>query len=273
MKQSKRSRNTRKSPVLAALTLACAITFTGASTNAYASDAPAFGQRLAEFIQTALRYGEEVQRWVQTAQHYKQQISELGNIVSNAQLALTPHPMENASERSLSYGMERCDRDATDSGLSLSSLITSLIPGNKTYVEEQHDLCRKIVLLENYKFNDLVKAMKELKKLKEEGHYKVVNEANSATTQSKNDASTVAAINTLTAVQIQYANIEYTTKLYDDMIASLNEQIKTKANEALSGKKKSLLETFAGAAISSGVMATALEAQKTDCPWDEDYCE
>lgn len=266
MKQSKRSRNTRKSSVLAPLTLACAIAFSGVSTNAYASDAPAFAQRVAEFIQTALRHAAEVKKWTDDLNHYKQQISELGNMLNLSNLSLAPHPMENATVRPLSFGMERCDKDAGTGGFDLASMITSLFPIDKPYVAEQQDICRKIVLLENYKYNDLVTAMKDLKKLKEQGHYKVVNEANSASTQSKNDASTVAAINTLTAVQIQYANIEYTTKLYDDMIASLNEQMKNKAQEALSGKKKSMLETFAGAAISSGVMAGALAAQESDCP-------
>ncbi len=99
MKQSKRSQNTRKSSVLAPLTLACAIAFSGVSTNAYASDAPAFAQRVAEFIQTALRHVAEVKKWADDLNHYKQQISELGNLVNNASYALQPHPMDSASER------------------------------------------------------------------------------------------------------------------------------------------------------------------------------
>jgi hypothetical protein len=193
-------------------------------------------------------------------------VSELGNMLNLANLSLAPHPMENATVRSLSYGMERCDKGASNSGLDLTSLITSLLPvGNQSFVQEQKDICRKIVLLENYKYNDLVNAMKDLKKLKEQGHYKVVQEANSASTQSKNETSTVAAINTLTAVQIQYANIEYTTKIYDDMIKALNEQMKTSAEKAMNGEK-SFGEAMLSSAFSMLALKGVLEAQKTSCP-------
>jgi hypothetical protein len=251
---------------LAPVALACAIAVL--SPNAYATvhDAPAFAQRLAEFIETTRKRIQEYTDAIATMNHYKQQVSELGGMLSLSNLSLAPHPMENASVRPLDQGMGRCDKDSTSSGLDLMSLITSLMPLDGNYAKEQHDLCRRIVLLENYKHNDLVQAMKDLKKLKEQGHYEVVQKANTAGTQSKNATSKVAAINTLTAVQIQRANIEYTKILYDEMIAALNEQMKNKANEALNGKKKSVIESIASAAVSSGVLYGALNGQKTPCP-------
>jgi hypothetical protein len=264
VKQSKSRSAVRKLPAFVPVALGCAIAVL--SPNAYATDGPAFGQRLVEFIETTRKRIQEYTDAIATMNHYKQQVSELGGMLSLSNLSLAPHPMENASIRPLDQGMGRCDKDSTSSGLDLMSLITSLMPLDGNYAKEQHDLCRRIVLLENYKHNDLVQAMKDLKKLKEQGHYEVVQKANTAGTQSKNETSSVAAINTLTAVQIQYANIEYTSDLYDQMIAALNEQMKNKANEGLNGKKKSVIESIASAAVSSGVLYGALNGQKTPCP-------
>jgi hypothetical protein len=264
MKQSK-PLFARKSPLVVSLVLACALS--GVSMNAHAfSDAPAFGQRLLEFFETTRKRIQEYTDAIATMNHYKQQVSELGNMLTLSNLSLMPHPMENASTRPLEQGIERCDKDTSNSDLNLMTLITNLMPADGNYAKEQYDLCRRIVLLENYKHNDLVQAMKDLKKLKEEGHYEVVKQAKDAGTESKNATSEVAAINTLTAVQIQYANIRYTTRIYDEMIKALNEQMKNKANEALRGKKKNVLESIASAAVSSGVLKAALNGQKTPCP-------
>lgn len=267
MKKSRQPSFTRKSPVLASLALACALS--SVSTSAFAfSDVPAFGQRLVEFIETTRKRIQEYTDAIATMNHYKQQALDLANALDPSKINLMPHPMENVQERPLDFGMkERCDKGATDSGLNPIALITSLIPismsGN--WAQRQKETCRQMVVVENYRYNDIVKAMKELKKL-ETAHNLVVSNAKSATKEGQNSQNLTAATVTLTSVQIQYAKIDYTNRLYDDLLKSLNENMKTQAQQGLNGGEKDLLSTVGGALISSGVLKLALNGQQSPCP-------
>jgi|GEM_PF-1178068 len=268
MKQSNRSGRIRKSPALASVALACAIA--SVSTNAYAfSDGPALVQRAAEFFQTAMRHISEVKQWADQLNHYKQQLVEATNALNPASIAasLQPHPMETATKRALSAGMDRCDLGATGGGLSISGLLSSLdILPSASYIDEQKKICVYTVLVENYKYNDLIDAMQDLKKIKTGGLDKTLGDAKGANRQGQNDTTLTAAVNTVAAIKLHRAKVDYVNKTYDEMLKRLDQNMKYSANKAMNGKEKNLGESLLSAAVSLTTLKATLTALESTCP-------
>jgi hypothetical protein len=264
MKQSKRSSSTRKSPVIMSLALACAMTF--ASSNASASDAPAFGQRVAEMIQTAIDKGKDWFEMQRQFEELKKQIPDISQYTDLLSIGTNTNILDNINKRPLSYGLERCDQGG-GGGFDIKSLLGGLLPSSSgNYVAKQKDICQKIVTLENAKYNDLVEALTELKKLKTDVVDKNNTKVQGTNTQGGADIANVAATNSVAELQVLAAKIKTTTMVYDGMIQSLNADMKTEATIAMNGKKQNLLENIVSTAAGTLTMKVALEAQESPCP-------
>ncbi len=263
MKQSTRSSSARKSPVIAPIVLACAMAAT--SSNAYASDVPAFGQRLLEFGSTLIQRGKEIIEWKNQLDELKKQIPDLSQFTDPLGLLAGQNIMDNITKRPLSYGLERCDQGG-GGGFDIKSLLGGLLPTSSgNYVAKQKDICQKIVTLENAKYNDLVVALKELKELKDLMDKNATSVKN-AKTQGEADIANVAASNTISQFQMLSSKVKTTTMVYDGMLQSLNTDMKNVASEAMNGKKQNLLENIVSTVTSTATMKIALEAQESPCP-------
>jgi hypothetical protein len=262
MKQSKQSSIIRKSPLIASLALACALG--GFSTNAFAFGKPVFDWK--KFTQDAAEFKETVAHRVKEVTHMAQEIPKVANMVNADNLGMQGTPLDNITQRSLSYGIERCDQGG-GGGFDIKSLLGGLIPSsNGNFVEKQKDICQKIVTLENAKYNDLVDGLKALQELKKDGLGKNTANAEGLKEKGQADVTQISATNMVGQLQVVSARIETNQRIYDGMIASLNQDMKTAAEEALRGKKKNLGESLLSGAISMVTLKGVLEGLKSSCP-------
>jgi hypothetical protein len=269
MKQCKPSSTAQKSPVIASLALACVMAI--AASNVHAStpttDVPAFGQRLAKMFQVVINKGKDWAEMVKKYEEIRKQIPDLSQYTDLLGAGTNTNILDNINKRPLSYGLERCDQGG-GGGFDIKSLLGGLIPSSGgNYVAKQKDICQKIVTLENAKYNDLVDALTDLKKLKE----KLVDENNDKAKsiggkQGEADIAKVSASASLAEMEQITAKIEITTMVYDGMIQSLNTDMKNVATEALNGKKQNLLENIVSTAAGTLTMKVALDAQESPCP-------
>jgi hypothetical protein len=269
MKQCKPLPAARKSPVIASLALACvmAITVNSSHASTPTTDVPAFGQRLAKMFQVVINKGKDWAEMQKKLDELKKQIPDISQYTDLLNAGSNTNILDNITKRPLSHGLERCDQGG-GGGFDIKSLLGGLLPSSSgNYVAKQKDICQKIVTLENAKYNDLVEALNELKKLKVD----VVNENNGKVKsiggkQGEADIAKVSASASVAEMDVITAKIEITNMVYDGMIESLNTDMKNIAKEAMNGKKQNLLENIVSTAAGTLTMKAALEAQESPCP-------
>lgn len=267
MKQFKQSPATRRrSPVLASLALACAMFAGNAHAGIPVVDGGHISAQLAKFVQDFGKWAKDFAHYKAQVDHMTQELIALGNILDTATMGLQGNPLDNIQKRPLNAGMERCDQGG-GGGFSLTDLLGGLLDiSGDNYVQKQKDICQKIVTLENYKYNDLVEALKDLQKLKTNGLDKTTSLAQGSGKNGEMQATTQSTTQLVGELQLVAARVETTMMVYDGMIQSLNNDMRNVAQEAMDGKKKNIVEDILSTAITTGTMKLALEAQESDCP-------
>jgi hypothetical protein len=267
MKQSKQSSLARRSPVLASLALACAMFAGNAHAGIPVVDGGHISAQLAKFVQDFGKWAKDFAHYKGQVDHMTQQIKDLGNVIDSAKLGLGGADMlANISPRSASQGIERCDKNSSGGFNPLQLLSGFLGGGSGNYVQKQKELCEQVVYLENAKYNELLKSLKRLQKLKVDGVDAQTQKTKNSKTESAMQSSQAGGANLVAAAQVEAAYVDAVLKTYDGMIAATNQEIQNVADDALKGKKKNMLESVISDVAQTALIGTALSAQKSTCP-------
>jgi hypothetical protein len=237
---------------LASLVLACSMIMTPRTASATWPVIDA-GQ-LASLLADIKKYKDEYDHW-------KEQIISLGGL-KDSTLGMT----DTFTERSPTYLMaQTCKGGST---ISLSSLMSafSLNPNGKIK-EQQREICQRIVLSENAKYNESVKMLKKVRK---------TSDAITAISEKLPSKPTKGEIdslqNNIDQLQLRAsADMQYTTTVitaYDNYIASLQQNQTLLTKSAMSGNNgdDDILGMAARTFVQGAVLKTALSTQRTPCP-------
>lgn len=207
-------------------------------------------------IEDAKEYGEQATRWRNTISHYQQQLAALRAFKDQAMaMGIT----DKIEERAPAYGMADACPDASGS-MSLSSLFSSFsLDMNGNIVEQQQEICQRIVLAQNAKYNEAVKMLKNIKK--RSGELDGVSGARDSvgTSQGKLDTNTNDVDAVLARVTIDMQYTETSINAYDGYIVALKEDQERLALRAMRGGKKS----WVGTVVQGATLKGALEVLKT----------
>ena len=207
-------------------------------------------------IEDAKEYGEQAMRWRNTISHYQQQLAALRAFQDQAMaMGIT----DKIEERAPAYGMADACPDASGA-MSFSSLFSPFsLNMNGNIVEQQQEICQRIVLAQNAKYNEAVKMLKNIKK--RSGELDRVSSARDSvgTSQGKLDSNTndVDAILARVTLDMQY--MQASVGAYDEYILGMKEDQGRLATRAMSGGKKS----WVGTVVQGATLKGALEVLKT----------
>ena len=273
MKTDRNSRCSSKAPFVTGIALAVSIFIFGGVNNAVAIPVAVVADiGLPTSIMTQINtYVQQLNMIAERTAEVQREIERVTNLATQATSllkGLSPNAFKAPTRRPDDHGMKRCDPDF--SGFSMSDLFQLLVPSlGSSIPEQQRTLCKQIVALENAKYNqnfDTKLVVKE--RLKEIAD--LSNELRSSDTTGKNMSNMGQAqiiMNTLIA-EVQLS--ESTMSMYESQIASLKDDQKYLAEEALSGKKKSLGESLLAtgaqtAALCGGLLAVKSAGSTFDC--------
>jgi len=256
----KSDRKPRKAPFLSTIALACALASGNASAGIPVFDGTALGRAIADFIAQVATWGTEAERWISQYQHYQQQLTQLQNIFSQAQLAFT----QQFQKRSEYEGVtERCNGS---NGNILSDLVSSFgLNLNGDIVAQQKALCSYIVIMQNKKYNDQVEAMNTLLQKTREDIKKQLQQLAGSSTNGAMDTNAANATAGLQTILANYQETQQRTAMYDAIISTLKEDQRQLAKRALKGDQgSSMLTSAVGAVVSTAALAGALAINEGD---------
>lgn len=261
--------HSRKAPLVTALALSCALLVAGnAGAGIPVTDV---GNGAAHWTNSISTYATKIEDLAEHGKELSREADRIRNLATQATSlikGLSSLTLQDPKPRSPDYGMERCDPDF--SGFSMADLFQLVAPSlGSSIPEQQRAICKQIVRLRNEKFNENVRIngvvkqrMAEIKDLS--------NELKGSDTTGKtgtNIGQGTVLLNQLIA-DIQYS--EAIVRIYDNSVASLEDDQKYLAEEALNGTKKgigeSLLSTAAQTtALCAGLMAARSEGSDFSC--------
>lgn len=259
MKTDRKPRKARKAPFLTSIALACALASGNASAGIPVIDGTSLGEAIAEFVEQVAKWGVEAERWTSQWSHYTQQLTKLDQIFSQAQLAFGQHFQPRSETEGVS---ERCGGN----GMGFSDLIAAFtMTMDGDLVDQQKKVCTYIVIFQNKKYNDQVKAMNMLIDQTRADIKKQVLQMAGASSNGGMDSNTANATAGLQTILANYQESEQRAAMYDGMIATLKTDQNSLAERALKGDKgKGMLASAAGAVISTAALAGALAINEGD---------
>jgi len=200
--------------------------------------------QLGEYGETASRWAKELEEWNATFAHYQQQISAMQSLLDAANLKFPVSLLDSKlSTVDITDGVEQRCHPAS-SGLSLSGILGALsqqlnLSNDKDIVGQQRELCSKIVMMENTKYNEAVALINETMPKMTEQYTKILDKVKIAVgeTQGNQDqkANDIAAVDAET--QAQFRQFEQRMKQYDAYIDALQDRQRSLAQMAFKGDK------------------------------------
>ncbi|TAA10826.1 hypothetical protein EA658_14030 [Pseudoxanthomonas winnipegensis] len=204
----------------------------------------ALSGQLGEYGETAARWAERLKQWNETFAHYQQQIAAMQSLINAADLkfpvSLLDSPLNTVD---LNDGVEqKCHPSA--SGLSLSGILGALsqqlnLTNGRDIVGQQRELCSKMVMMENMKYNEAVALINTTMPKMTDQYTKILSNVQTVIgdTQGNQDqkANDIAAVDAQT--QAQFRAFEQRMKQYDAYITSLEARQRTLAQMAFKGDK------------------------------------
>lgn len=211
---------------------------------------------------------KEIDQWKKQAEHYKQQLADAQKIFDAQSMTMTM----DFTERPLNFGMQGSCQDKTGNGdKAISDKITS-VPMSYAPIKsdpkgeikkEQLKVCQQIVFMQNSKYNEMIKMLKniqqrdkELKKLDEYRKGVGTSEGRLATSSNQFSAFMARA-----SMDLQYSQTAIAT--YEGYIAHLKGEQEKLALRAMKGDDSSLFKSLAQGAILRGSF-TAIRAARSN---------
>lgn len=262
MKIDRKPFNVRKTPFVASLTLACALTISSANAGIPVTDV---GNAAAHWTNSISTYISKIQDYTEYLTEATREVDRIRNLATQASslmYGLQSLGMTNPTMRSLDYGMQRCSPDF--SGFSLSDVFQLLAPSLTSSIpEQQRRICQQIVRLENEKYNEGVRMLQNLQSRTSEIR-RLESQLSSSDTSGKLESNIGQgqAVIGQTLADIQYSNA--IIKVYESQIQSLEQDQKYLAQEALNGRKQGLGESLLSTAVQTAALCTALDVAGDD---------
>lgn len=204
----------------------------------------ALSGQLGEYGETAARWAERLKQWNETFSHYQQQIAAMQSLLNAADLKF-PVSLLNGplTAIDLDDGVEqRCHPSA--SGLSLASILGALsqqlnLTNSKDIVGQQRELCSKMVMMENMKYNEAVALINDTMPKMTDQYTKIMTNVQTVVgdTQGNQDqkANDIAVVDAQT--QAQFRAFEARMNQYNAYITSLEARQRSLAQMAFKGDK------------------------------------
>lgn len=210
-------------------------------------------------IQTAKHIAEfkqQLDRWRQTAEHYRQQLISLGGM-SVAPTALN-NPNADFPMVDPNYGLEHACRANRDGGL-IGTVKNVFRPDpNKDILEQQLDICQRIVRAENLKYNETVKYLNNLRARQRELDKIDLSRKGVGREKGKLDSITFDVNRYEQGTKMDMDNWQAMMMAYDSYISQLNKYQQRLAQRALRGQQPDILTTV----VQGAVLKSVLESEK-----------
>lgn len=200
--------------------------------------------QMLAYYQRFDEYRAQATRWSQQLQHYQQELVKVMGFASSFNIPLDQNLVEVPETRMVA---ELCGGGVDFSVAGLLSAFTINPEGN--ILEQQRDVCRRIQVAKNRKYNATVKFMKELKPQLDSELKQLEARRNASQAKGNVDASVSDAVAFDNKLKVQFEAWEMQMKGYDAYIASMEDDNRTLAQIALQGKKtdirRELIRTIA----------------------------
>lgn len=210
-------------------------------------------------IQTAKHVAEfkqQLERWKATAEHYRQQLINLGGM-SVAPTALS-NPNDDFPLVDPNYGLEHACRTNRDGGL-IGTVKSVFRPDpNKDILEQQLDICQRIVRAENLKYNETVKYLNNLRARQRELDRIDNGRRGVGKEQGKLQSITFDIKRYEQGSKMDMDNWQAMMMAYDSYIGQLNKYQQRLAQRALRGQQPDVLTTV----VQGAVLKKVLDEQK-----------
>lgn len=185
-------------------------------------------------FQDSAEYSTEAQRWHQQYQHYTQQLVQVQGRFAQLGMGFDRGMAEVPEDWSIG---ERCGGD----GFSVSALAGQFALNRVGDIRaQQRDVCRRIQLVRNRKYNATVRFMGQVGP-RIESH---LAELEARRNTSNDNGNVDASVSDTSAFDVKLAGAfsqwEAQMKMYDAYVASLEESQKTLAMMALKGRNDTL---------------------------------
>lgn len=195
-------------------------------------DPTAIAKQVAEFA-------EQAKRWEATARQYKQQLISLGGLSFN--------PAKLSSEKDSlpyvdpEYGLEdACRKKSGDGPLGVISNLFKP-DSNQEILDQQLEICKRIVRAENLKYNETVRFLRNLRDRQDELKTLDDRRASVGSEQGKLQALSYDIERYHQNTKMDLDNWQAMIVAYDSYIAQLNKYQQRLANRALNGKQPDML--------------------------------
>lgn len=190
-------------------------------------------------------YAQEAQRWYQTYQHYQQQLVRAQGVFMGQGLSLE-RPLSEVPEDWNVKG--RCGGD-----FSVANLASAIVPG-EDIIEKQREICARIQVAQNRKFNATVRFMREVAPKLDQKLGEIRQRRNASNDEGNMTAVAVDAQNFNNWMNAEFQGWDMRVKMYDNYILTLEETQKTLAAVALKGDKSRAI----GSPVKTGALQGAL---------------
>lgn len=200
--------------------------------------------------QDSSKYAKDLAHYQQQLQHMKQQLVQVQGFMSS-QGVMT----DMFKERDESIGVEdECPDASGGTGLSLLKLPISL-NRNGDIAAQQSEICKRVVVARNAKFNETVKLLRQLRQRSDEMGQLDQSRASVGTSEGalKANDNDVSRLQARTQMDLDYWQATMTA--YDSYIAQLLHDQQTLARAALKGSDL-------GSAVQGIALKAALESKK-----------
>lgn len=262
MKFDRKPSSFRKAPLFASLTLACALLMGNAGATIPVADVANGTAHWTNSISTYLSKIEDV---IEHGLTYKREVDRITDLVTQASSlisTLSTMQMKDPQPRSADYGMDQCDPDF--SGLSLADLFQLIAPNlGASIPQQQQQICKQRQRLKNERHNENVRITGVIKERMGQ-----IDDLSTTMKGSTSTGETATNLNKGTLLlnklisEIQYSNT--IIRVYDNSIASLDDDDKALARQALSGKRKGLGESLLSTAAQTASLCAGLMVAKSD---------
>lgn len=262
MKTDRKSPNFRMAPFFASLTLTCVLAAGNAGATIPVADVANGAAHWTNSISTFLSKVEDISEHVLT---YKREVDRITDLVTKASSlisTLTTMPMQDPKARDPNYGMDQCDPDF--SGFSLADLFQLVAPNftSKSIVEQQRTICKQRQRLKNERHNETVRINKVIKdRMKEIDNLAGTMSSSNTTGETSTNLNKGTLLLNKLISEIQYSNT--ILKVYENSIASLNDDDMSLAKQALSGKRKGIGESLLSTAAQTASLCAGLMVAKS----------
>jgi hypothetical protein len=214
--------------------------------------AAAMSQWIKQIENTIAIKTQDAQAYYRHFQHMQQQLTKLSQVFKLSQLTMT----QDMTERSLTYGSEVC---GSNGSLSLTSMFKALAPNlNGDVVAQQQQKCHQIVRLQNMKYNEYVRLLKNLDSRSQE-IARLEQQISTSDSNGKLDTNVAQAQSIISKT---LADSQYSMSMinvYDGMIVTLKDDQKNLGTRALKGSQDPLAG-LEGTLVQGATLKVALEA-------------